>query len=32
MNWIEYVVIGIFIGFLIGIITAGLLRKELYED
>ena len=32
MNWIEYVVIGMFIGFLIGLITAGLLRKELYED
>ena len=32
MNWIEYVVVGIFIGFLIGIFTAGLLRKELYED
>ena len=32
MHWIEYVVIGMFIGFLIGFITAGLLRKELYED
>ena len=32
MHWIAYIVIGIYIGFFIGIITIGLLRKELYED
>jgi len=28
----DFIVIGMFIGFLLGFITAGLLRKDLYED
>ena len=28
----ELIVIGMFIGFLLGLFTAGLLREELYED
>ena len=32
MHFMAYIVIGMYIGFFIGIITIGLLRKDLYED
>ena len=32
MYWVAYIVIGIYIGFFIGIITIGLLRKDFREE
>jgi len=32
MHWIAYIVIGMYIGFFIGIITVGLFRKEFIEE
>lgn len=32
MTCITYVMIALWIGFFIGIITVGLLKKELYDD
>ena len=32
MHWIAYIVIGMYIGFFIGIIAIGLLRNDLYDD
>ena len=29
MHWMAYIVIGMYIGFFIGMITAGLFRKEI---
>jgi len=31
MHWMAYIVIGMYIGFFLGIITVGLFRKE-FED
>jgi len=32
MHWMVYIVIGMYIGFFIGIITVSLFRKEFIED
>ena len=32
MYWMAYIVIGMYIGFFIGIITVGLFRKEFREE
>ena len=32
MYWMAYIVIGMYIGFFLGIIVIGLFRREMYED
>ena len=32
MHWMIYILIGLYIGFFIGIITVGLFKKEAYDD